>query len=160
MSLYTRDMQKGSTWFLRAIIYGLGLAGAGILVILAGVSFSGNAGNYLPVLLYMFLPAVPFYVALYQGLQLLKFIDTNTAFAEKSAKSLRTIKYAAFTMSALYAAGMPIFIYAADKDDAPGVVLVGLVLTMAPLVIGVFAAVLERLMQSALDIKSENDLTV
>lgn len=153
-------MHKGSTWFLRAIIVGLGLFGAGVLAICAGMSFSGNAGMYMPVLLYMFLPAVPFYVALYQGLQLLKYIDTNTAFSEKSATSLRTIKYAAGTMSALYALGIPLFIFAANKDDAPGVVLVALVFTMAPFVIAVFAAVLERLMQNALDIKSENDLTV
>lgn len=153
-------MNKGSTWFLRAIICGLGLLAAGVLAICAGMSFSGNAGMYLPVLLYMFLPAVPFYVALYQGLQLLKFIDTNTAFSEKSAKALRTIKYSAGTMSALYAAGIPIFIYVADKDDAPGVVLVALVFTMAPFVIAVFAAVLERLMDNALQMKSENDLTI
>lgn len=153
-------MNKGSTWFLRAIIYCLGLAAAGVLVIFAGVSFSGNAGMYLPVLLYMFLPAAPFYLALYQGLQLLKSIDTNTAFSDTSAKALRTIKYSAFTMSALYAAGMPLVIYVAEKDDAPGAVLIALVFIVAPLVIGVFAAVLEQLMLNALQIKSENDLTV
>lgn len=153
-------MNTGSTWFLRGIIYLMGLAAAGILVIFAGVSLSGNAGIFLPVLLWMFLPAIPFYCALYQGLQLLKFIDTNTAFSDKSVKALRIIKNAAFTMSALFAAMIPLVIYVAHQDDAPGAVLIGLVFTVAPLVIAVFAAVLEQLMQNALDIKSENDLTV
>jgi hypothetical protein len=55
---------------------------------------------------------------------------------------------------------MPLMIYAAQRDDAPGVVLLGLVFIFATLVVGVFAAVLERLLQNAIDIKSENDLTV
>lgn len=153
-------MDTGSTWFLRGIIYLLGLAAAGVLAICAGVAFSGNAGIFFPVLLWMFLPAIPLCVALYQGLQLLKFIDTNTAFSERSVRALRTIKYAAFTMSALFALMIPLVIYVAEQDDAPGAVIIGLVFTMAPLVIGVFAAVLERLMENALQIKSENDLTV
>ena len=153
-------MNRGSTWFLRAIIYGLGLAVLGLLIIFAGVSISGNAGMYLPVLLYMFLPAVPFYLALYQSLLLLKFIDTNTAFSEKSVKAIRTIKYCTFVFSALYALAMPLIIYVADKDDAPGAVLIGLIFIFAPLVVGVFVAVLERLLQNALDIKSENDFTI
>jgi len=55
---------------------------------------------------------------------------------------------------------MPYIIYVADKDDAPGAVMLGLVFIFAPLITSVFAAVLEKLLQKALDIKSENDLTV
>jgi hypothetical protein len=44
----------------------------------------------------------------------------------------------------------------ADKDDAPGLVFV----PFASLVIAVFAAVLRRLLQEAINIKTENDLTV
>lgn len=39
-------------------------------------------------------------------------------------------------------------------------VRVGLVIPFASLVIAVFAAVLEKLLQNALDIQSENDLTI
>ena len=153
-------MNRGSTHFLRAVICLMGLAVLGLLIIFAGVSVSGNAGMYLPVFLFMFVPAIPFYTALYQALKLLKFIDTNTAFSEKSVTALRTIKYCALAISVLYAAAMPLFIYVADKDDAPGAVLIGLFFIVAPSVVGVFAAVLERLFQNALDVKSENDLTV
>ena len=153
-------MNRGSTFFLKVVIYLIGLAVLALLVIFASVIYAGNAGMYLPMLLGMFVPAIPFYMALYKGLQLLKYIDTNTAFSEKSVRTLKTIKYCAFTISGLYALGMPLIIYVADKDDAPGAVLVGLVFTIVPLIVGVFAAVLERLMQNALDIKSENDLTV
>ena len=153
-------MNWGSTYFLRACIVIIGLGALGLLVIFAGVSLSGNAGIFLPLLLFMFVPAIPFFFALYQGLQLLKFIDTNTAFSEKSAKAIRTIKYCAFAISALFAGAMPLIIYLAEKDYAPGAVIIGLVFILVPLVVGVFAAVLERLLRNALDIKSENDLTV
>lgn len=48
----------------------------------------------------------------------------------------------------------------ADKDDAPALIFVGMVIPFASLVIAVFAAVLQRLLQEAINIKSENDLTV
>jgi nucleoside-diphosphate-sugar epimerase len=59
-----------------------------------------------------------------------------------------------------YTHGIMVVIHVAHIDDAPGAVLVGLLCIFAPLVTGVFAAVLHRLLRSALDLKSENDLTV
>ncbi len=153
-------MKQGSTLFLKSVIYLIGLAVLALCVIIGGVSISGNAGIYLPILVCMFIAAIPFFFALYQGLLLLSYIDGNIPFSELSVKAIRNIKYCAFTISALYAAFMPLIIYVADKDDAPGVVFMGLVFIFAPLVTGVFAAVLQRLLQNAIDIKSENDLTV
>ena len=153
-------MKQGSTLFLKSVIYLIGLAVLGLCVILGGVSISGNAGMFLPVTLIMLIAAVPFFHGLYQALLLLRYIDSNTAFSELSVKAIQNIKYCAFTISVLYAAGMPYIIYVADKDDAPGAVLMGLVFIFAPLITSVFAAVLEKLLQNAIDIQSENDLTV
>ena len=153
-------MKQGSTLFLRIVIYSLGLAVLGICIIFVGVSVSGNAGMYLPVVLIAGVAAIPFLYALYQGVLLLRYIDKNTAFSEASVKAIKNIKYCAFIISVLYAAAMPYVIYVADKDDAPGAVMLGLVFIFAPLITSVFAAVLEKLLQKALDIKSENDLTV
>jgi len=55
---------------------------------------------------------------------------------------------------------LPYIYLVADRDDAPGVMLLGLVFTCAPIVIAVFAAVLQTLLHHAIQIKSENDLTV
>ena len=153
-------MKQGSTLFLRIVIYLIGLAVLGVCIIIAGVSISGNAGMFLPVLLIAAVAAVPFFYGLYQAVLLLRYIDKNTAFSELSVKAIKNIKNCAFTISVLYAAGMPYIIYVADKDDAPGAVMLGLVFIFAPLITSVFAAVLEKLLQKALDIKSENDLTV
>ncbi|MBP9771700.1 MAG: DUF2975 domain-containing protein [Candidatus Pacebacteria bacterium] len=153
-------MKQGSTFFLKSIIYLIGLAVLGLCVILLGVSVSGNGGLYLPVLINMLITAVPFFIALYQGLLLLTYIEKDTAFSDLSVQAIRNIKHCAFTISVLYAIGMPFLIYAADKDDAPGAIIIGLVCIFAPLITSVFAAVLEKLLRNALALKSENDLTV
>lgn len=54
----------------------------------------------------------------------------------------------------------PLFYIFAEVDDAPGVIFVGLVVPFTSMVIAVFAAVLQKLLQEAINIKSENDLTV
>ena len=54
----------------------------------------------------------------------------------------------------------PFFYIAAKSEDAPGIMVIGLVMVFAPMVIAVFAAVLQRLLQNAIVIKSENELTV
>lgn len=55
---------------------------------------------------------------------------------------------------------LPFVYVVAEKDDAPGLILMGMVPVFASLVIAVFSAVLQRLLQEAIDIKSENDLVV
>jgi hypothetical protein len=112
------------------------------------------------ILIVMYLTVIPFFIALYKAFKLLNYIDRDIAFSELSIKALKNIKYCAVTISVLYAAIMPFIYLLADIDDAPGAILTGLVLTFAPIVIAVFAAVLEKLLKHALDIKSENDLTV
>jgi hypothetical protein len=147
--------------FLRAVIF---LIGAGVLalcifVLPVGIR-SDVTGFYRPILMGMYGPAIPFFIALYQGLILLRLIDTNTAFSPTSVAALKKIKFCALIISGLYALGMPYIYYAAEIDDAPGVIAIGLVIIFASIVIAVFAAVLQQLLQNAIDIKRENDLTV
>lgn len=104
--------------------------------------------------------AIPFYFALYQAFKLLRYIDKNKAFSDLSVKALKNIKYCAITISILHVLVLPLFYIFAEVDDAPGVIFVGLVVPFASMVISVFAAVLQKLLKEAIDIKSENDLTV
>ncbi|WP_417899818.1 DUF2975 domain-containing protein [Bacillus haimaensis] len=104
--------------------------------------------------------AIPFYFALYQAFELLRYIDKNKAFSDLSVKALKNIKYCAITISILHVLVLPLFYIFAEVDDAPGVIFVGLVVPFASMVISVFAAVLQKLLKEAIDIKSENDLTV
>ncbi|MCM3014284.1 DUF2975 domain-containing protein [Bacillus subtilis] len=112
------------------------------------------------VFIYLYVTAIPFYFALYQAFKLLSYIDKNKAFSGLSVRALKNIKYCAVTISIFYAAGMPVFYLMAEIDDAPGIIVIGLIIIFASMVIAVFAAVLQKLLKEAIDIKSENDLTV
>lgn len=154
-------MKQGSTLFLRGVVVLLGLIVLTLCIFALPTGIrSDNTGLYRPLLIGMYVPAVPFFLGLQQAWKLLGYIDKNQAFSDLSIKALRSIKYCALAISALCAAGLPFIYHAADLDDAPGVVALGLALTFAPFVIAVFAALLQKLLQSGLDIKSENDLTV
>ncbi len=112
------------------------------------------------VLIDLYAAAFPFYFALYQAFKLLSYIDKNIAFSELSVKALMNIKYCAITISIIFVIGMPLFYLMAEIDDAPGIIAIGMVIIFASMVIAVFAAVLQKLLKNAIDIKSENDLTV
>lgn len=104
--------------------------------------------------------AIPFYFALYLAFKLLRYIDKNNAFTEKSVNALKKIKFCAITISGLHLLVLPLFYLFAEIDDAPGVIFVGFGVPFASMVIAVFAAVLQKLLKNAIDIKSENDLTI
>lgn len=154
-------MKRGSTLFLRGavVLIGLVVLVLCVFVLPAGIS-SDNTDYYRPILFGLYIPALPFFFALHQALKLLGYVDQEKAFSVGSVNAFRNIKYAALVISALFAAGMPYIFYVADKDDAPGAVAIGLVIAFASFVIATFAAVLQTLIQHAVDIKSENDLTV
>lgn len=152
-------MKVSSTVFLRGAVLLMGLVVLALCIFALPVGLRED-GGYGPVFWGMYFTAVPFFIALYQTLKLLHYVDKNTAFSVQSVHSLKVIKYCAFIISSMYAIGMPYIYFAAQEDDAPGVVVIGLLFTFAPMVIGVFAAVLQKLLRSAIDLKSENDLTV
>ena len=112
------------------------------------------------LLIIMYVSAIPFYFALYQAFKLLSYIDRNLAFSQISVTALKKIKNCAITISGLYVVALPLIYIIAEWDDAPGLILIGIVIVVASMVIAVFAAVLQRLLQEAINIKSENDLTV
>lgn len=158
-------MKHGSTLFLKIAVFLIGTP-VFILCIVGLVSLVQNPVNpeyaYIlyPIVTGMFLTTIPFYFALYQAFKLLGYIDKNEAFSQFSVEALKKIKFCAITISGVYVLIMPFMFLLADKDDAPGVVVMGAVPIFASIVIAVFAAVLQRLLQVAIDIKSENDLTV
>jgi hypothetical protein len=160
-------MKQVTTLFLRIAVIFIGIPVIALCIFLVP-EIGKIAAKLLPEFAYIkylvsivfYASAIPFYFALYQAIKLLSYIDKNKPFSELSVKALKKIKYCAITISSLHVLVLPIFYLFADKDDAPGVIFIGLVVPFASLVIAVFAAVLQRLLQEAINIKSENDLTV
>jgi len=109
----------------------------------------------------MYTGSIAFFVALYQAFRLLGYIGRNEVFSQRSVKALRTIKYCAMTLVAfIMGAEAYFFIVVRGKDDIAGGVMMGLLLIFVFVVIATAAGVFERIVQNAVDIKTENDLTV
>jgi hypothetical protein len=154
-------MKQGSTLFLKTVVVLLGLAVLTLCVFLTSELFTEQKlGGYRPILIGMLLAAVPFFIGAYQTFKLLTYIDKSKAFSKFSISALKKIKYCGIIISALYGLGMPYIFIVAERDDAPGVVLLGLIFTFAPMAVAVFSAILQQLIQNAIDLKSENELTV
>jgi Protein of unknown function (DUF2975) len=161
-------MKKTSTLFLKIVILLMAVAAlaVGIFALPAIAREAMQVGVFdltYPVYVIIggaYLAAIPFFTALYQAFNLLRSIDENKAFSESSVKALQRIKYSAVAITILYAIITPLFVPISRVNDAPGIVIIGIMVTSSSIVIAVFAAVLQKLVQNAIDIKSENDLTV
>lgn len=160
-------MKRGSTIFLQIVIL---ILGAGVLAFLLWTpQIEGRNVNATlfeiyfkdPFLAYIYLASVPFFVGLYQGFRILGYAGRNEIFSESSVRALRTIKYCALT-TAIFILGAEayLFIFIRGTDDIAGGVMMGVFVILVCAVIGTAAAVFERILQNAVDIKSENDLTV
>jgi hypothetical protein len=156
-------IKRSSTLLLRGAIFLIGLAVLAICIFILppfiGAELTGDF-DYGFILLGLYVTTVPFFFGLYQALQLLRYIDSGKAFSSVSVTALKRIKYCAFGIAGVYTASLPYVFHLADMDDAPGMFAVWLVVTFAAFVITVSVAILQRLLQDAVDIQSENELTV
>ncbi|KNY26400.1 DUF2975 domain-containing protein [Pseudobacteroides cellulosolvens] len=150
-------MKHGTTLFLKLAVILIGMPVLGLCIF-----WLPSGADYLhyPILTGVYASAITFFFALYQAFKLLGYIDKSKAFSELSVNALKNIKYCAIIISILYSVIAPLVFPIADADDAPGLVAIPLLIIFASSVIAVFAAVLQKLLKEAIDIKSENDLTI
>ncbi|KYG34946.1 DUF2975 domain-containing protein [Alkalihalobacillus trypoxylicola] len=158
-------MEKGKTTFLKMAIIIIGF-----IVLILCIFFMPSLAkktaemfpeySYLryPVLIGLYATIPPFYIALYQAVKLLRRIEKNDAFSIKSVKGLRVIKSCAIMISLFYTLGA-IFLMIQNAFH-PGIALMILTIIFSSFVVAVFSMLLQTLLRNALEIKSENDLTV
>ena len=161
------SIKRSSTIFLQVVIV---LIGIGVLALMLWEPHLEGRNAHAttfeiyfkdPFLAYAYLASIAFFMALFQAFRLLGYIGQNQVFTLNSVKALRTIKRCAMALIAMIGAAVAyLFIFVRDKDDIAGGVAMGLAMIFVSAVIGTAAAVFERLLQNAVDIKSENDLTV
>ena len=114
-----------------------------------------------PFLVYAYTASIAFFVALWQAFKLLGYVGQNEVFSQSSVKALQTIRYCAITIVAfVVGAEAYLFIFNRGKDDIAGGVFMGLLMIAVSGVVATVAAMFEKTLQSAVDIKSENDLIV
>lgn len=164
----TDMMARGSTLLLKLAVLAIGLVVLGLSIITLpviarewAIEFPEIANLRIPVVVGLTATTIPFFYALLQGWKLLSYIDKGKAFSPRSVAALRRIKLCALIISAIYIAGLPVSYGMAQSDDAPGLILIySAIFVGGPTIVALAAAVLERLLHDALQIKSENDLTV
>lgn len=154
-------MKKESTLLLKTVVLGLGFLVVGFnLAAIRAMVIGDDLAESSIVLAILMLSTLPFLYGLYLTFKLLKYIDENKGFSELSVKALKLMKQCAIAVSLIYTIAMPLVYFIANREDAPGLMAIGLVLTFIAVVIATFTAVLEKLVRNGLYIKSENDLTV
>jgi len=89
----------------------------------------------------------------------LGYAGQNKIFSQAAVKALRTIKYCAIAIIGFVAVSV-IFMMFDDPDDRPAGVFMRILITFPSIVVATAAAMFERILQNAVEIKSENDLTV
>ncbi|SFA95418.1 Protein of unknown function [Lentibacillus halodurans] len=158
-------MKRGTTTFLKVAIVVIGFLVLALCLFLLPRLAGYTAETYpefaylrYPVLAGMYVTLIPFLFALYQSLKLLHHIENKDAFSESAVIALKQIKHCAAVIVIIYVMGM-IFL-GTQSALHPGIALIGLAIIFAAFIISLFAAVLQELLRSALEIKTEHDLTV
>jgi hypothetical protein len=103
---------------------------------------------------YMYVSVIPFFFALFQAYQLLRHIDMGEACSDMSLKSIKTIKHCSIIICVMYTAVLPVLFYLALAEDAPGLVLFGLVPAFVSFIVMVVAAIMQKLFITAIDEKN------
>jgi len=159
-------MKKILTTFLQLVIVALGIVALAIMIWFPLTE--GRATNldllsiYAdPFIIYGYLTSIAFFVALHQAFKLLGYIGQNKAFSLSAVKALRTIKYCAIVLGILIVmVGIYIRLFHAKGDDPAGFVALCIVATFIFVVMATATGMFEKTLQNAVDIKSENDLSV
>jgi hypothetical protein len=108
---------------------------------------------------YVYIGSIPFFVALYHAIKLLGYVGKSKVFSPEAVKALRTIKYCALAIVVFVAVSV-IFMIGGDREDRPGGTFMRVLVAFPSIVVATAAAMFERVLQNAVDLKSENDLTV
>src|SRR5688500_8129789 len=160
-------MKRGSTIFLQAVIVVFGIGALAFLLWephLEGRNADATPFEVYfkdPFLAYAYVASIPFFVALYQAFKVLGYAGQDKVFSQAAVKALRTIKYCAIAIMG-FVVGSVVFMPLADPDDddGPQGVVMRVVVIFGSIVVATAAAMFQRVLQNAVDIKSEHDLTV
>ena len=158
-------LKRGSTLFLKAVILLIGIVVLTWIIVFP--QLEGRAENLDlisiysdPFIIYGYIASIPFFVVLYQAFKLLNFIDANKAFSQGAVNTLKIMKFASLSLIGFIALAVFYIRFFVHGEDSAGPTALGILASFAAAVIATAAAVFQKLLQNAVDIKSENDLTV
>ena len=161
-------MKRSSTIFLQFVVVLIGAVALALL--LWEPHLEGRNANATlfqiyfqdPLLALVYTGSIPFFIALYQAFQVLGRVGRNEVFSPEVVKALRIIKYCAIAVIGfVFVEELFILIMSGGDNDNPGApIFMGLLIVLPSIVVAVVASMFERILQNAVDLKSEHDLTV
>lgn len=160
-------MKKSSTIFLQVVIVLIGIGALALLLWephVEGVNANATTLYEIyfddPFLALVYTGSIPFFIALYQAFTVLGYVRRNKAISPEVVKALRIVRYCALAIIGFVAVEEFFIMLNHGDDDAAGGIMMGVFIAFGSIVVASAAAVFERTLQKAVDIKSENDLTV
>jgi hypothetical protein len=158
-------MKRGSTLFLKLVLILMAM-----IVFIGLIWFPQTEGRAVnldlisiysdPFVIYIYIASIPFFIGLYQAFKLLNLIDENKAFSQGAVNTLRNMKFASVSLIGFITLALVYIRFFTHGDDPAGPTAIGIFASFAAAVIATAAGVFQKLLQNAVDIKSENDLTV
>jgi hypothetical protein len=161
-------MKRGSTIFLQIVVVLIGIGALAFMLWEPHLEGRNKHATLFeiyfqdPFLALVYAGSIPFFIALYQAFKVLGYVGQNKVFSPEVVKALRTIKYCALAIIGFVVVEEIFIMLMNNRDsDNPGApVFMGILITFPSIVVATAAAMFERILQNAVDIKSENDLTI
>lgn len=159
-------MKPVSILFLQAIVVLIGILTLTLLVWFPLTEGRATNLNLFEIysdklILYSYVSSIPFFIALFNALRLLEYTGKNKVFTVNAVKALKNIKICAIVICFLIIiAGIFIRFSHHEDDDPAGFLAICILITLVSIVVATVAAIFEKVLQNAINIKSENDLTI
>ena len=159
-------MNKLSIIFLQFVIIFIGILSLFILIrfpMLEGRAVNLNFYEIYtdPFIIYSYLSSVFYFIGLYQGFILLSQISHDNLFSVVSVRIVNNIKYCSYILGLLIIFGaIYIRFFNNPNDDPAGFLALSMIMTLIFSAIGTTALIFKRSIQKAIELKSENDLTI
>ncbi|MCL1950724.1 MAG: DUF2975 domain-containing protein [Turicibacter sp.] len=166
---------KRAIWFLRLVVLAIVAIVLFMLIGLApeiwqeSTAAASLAREWSPLLGFgniflmvgIFGGLIPFLLGARETFALLRLIEQKKSFSMMAVHTLGRIKVCAFAVCILYMAGvLPMAYTVAQLADGPGLILIAFVIGLSPVVFAVLAMILETVLQEAIAMKAENELTI
>jgi hypothetical protein len=155
-------MKRGSTILIQVVT---ALLGVGVLALLLWEpqveGRNVNATQFEiyfkdPFLAYVYLAFAPFFVGLYQAFKILGYAPTKRNIFSAFCASFADHQVLRINNGDLYCgAEAYLFVFMRGKDDIAGGVMMGAFIILVSAIIATAAAVFQRILQNAVEIKSE-----
>lgn len=112
----------------------------------------------LPTVFYaVYATIIPFFIALFKGLKLLNLIEKGQAFSKSSALCLKQISFYAFLITVFYCLASTMLLIFNYQHNF---IIICISFFFTAFFFSIFTSVLAELMENAIKIKDENDLTI